>query len=229
MKIKALLVAVAAVILMASCSEMAIKSVKVETKQDSLAYAFGVANYVALSSDGFDLDPLVIAKAMMDTKNEKPMMEEVVARGFIMNYMKEQQESEAKETYKEAIAENENFLEKNKANEGVMVTESGLQYKVLTMGTGEKPLEESMVRVHYTGTLIDGSQFDSSVERGEPAEFPLNGVIPGWTEGLKLMPVGSKFMFYIPASLAYGASGAGDVIPPFATLIFEVELLAIVN
>ena len=229
MKIKALLVAVAAVILMASCSEMAIKSVKVETKQDSLAYAFGVANYVALSTDGFDLDPLVIAKAMIDTKNEKPMMEEVVARGFIINYMREQQESEAKETYKETIAENESFLEKNKANEGVMVTESGLQYKVLTMGTGEKPLEESMVRVHYTGALIDGTQFDSSVERGEPAEFPLNGVIPGWTEGLKLMPVGSKFMFYIPATLAYGASGAGDVIPPFATLVFEVELLAIVN
>jgi len=121
----------------------------------------------------------------------------------------------------------EKFLEENKKKAGVITTASGLQYKVITMGTGEKPTATSQVKVHYHGTTIDGQVFDSSVERGEPISFPLNGVIAGWTEGVQLMPVGSKFIFYIPSELAYGDRGAGAVIKPGAALIFEVELIGI--
>jgi FKBP-type peptidyl-prolyl cis-trans isomerase len=111
--------------------------------------------------------------------------------------------------------------------EGVNVTPSGLQYKVLVPAEGKKPQAQDTVKVHYTGTLLDGTKFDSSVDRGEPIEFPLNQVIKGWTEGVQLMAVGSKYQFFIPYNLGYGEQGAGGVIPPFATLIFEVELLDI--
>ena len=138
---------------------------------------------------------------------------------------------EAKEAEKNKglAAEGEAFLAENAKREGVFVTESGLQYEVVTMGEGEKPTAESTVKVHYHGTLIDGTIFDSSVQRGEPIEFPLNGVIKGWTEGLQLMPVGSKFILYIPYQLAYGERGAGELIAPYSALIFEVELLDIVK
>lgn len=124
--------------------------------------------------------------------------------------------------------ESETFLAENKLKEGVVTTESGLQYEVIKMGKGKTPAATDKVRVHYHGTLIDGTVFDSSVERGEPAEFKLNQVIRGWTEGLQLMPVGSKFRFYIPQELAYGSSSAGS-IPPYSALIFEVELIKIVK
>ena len=138
---------------------------------------------------------------------------------------------EAKEAEKNKAlsAEGEAFLAENAKREGVFVTESGLQYEVVTMGEGEKPTAESTVKVHYHGTLIDGTVFDSSVQRGEPIEFPLGGVIKGWTEGLQLMPVGSKFILYIPYQLAYGERGAGELIAPYSALIFEVELLDIVK
>ncbi len=128
--------------------------------------------------------------------------------------------------YGEAIAAAEKFLEENKLKEGVITTESGLQYEVITMGKGKKPQPTDRVKVHYHGTLIDGTVFDSSVDRGEPASFGLNQVIPGWTEGLQLMPVGSKFRFYIPYELGYGERQAGS-IPPYSVLVFEVELLGI--
>ena len=119
------------------------------------------------------------------------------------------------------------FLEENKGKEGVVVTQSGLQYKVITMGDGAKPSANDTVKVHYHGTLIDGTIFDSSIQRGEPIEFPLNRVIKGWTEGLQLMPIGSKFIFYIPADLAYGEASPSPLIKPNSTLIFEVELLGV--
>jgi FKBP-type peptidyl-prolyl cis-trans isomerase len=119
------------------------------------------------------------------------------------------------------------FLEKNKTADGVITTPSGLQYKIITLGTGAKPLATDQVKVHYEGKTIDGEIFDSSIQRGEPITFPLNQVIKGWTEGVQLMPVGSKFMFYIPSELGYGEQGAGGAIAPNATLIFEVELLDI--
>jgi FKBP-type peptidyl-prolyl cis-trans isomerase FklB len=124
-------------------------------------------------------------------------------------------------------AAGEEFLKQNATKSGVVVTKSGLQYEVLKEGKGPKPGPESTVRVHYHGTLVDGTVFDSSVQRGEPIEFPVNGVIAGWTEALQLMPVGSKWKLYIPQDLAYGARGAGGVIGPFATLIFEVDLLRV--
>jgi len=133
----------------------------------------------------------------------------------------------AAESQKLKSAEQKEFLEKNKNVEGVTTTPSGLQYKVLRLGQGARPTAADNVKVHYHGTLIDGTVFDSSVERGEPITFPLSGVIAGWTEGVQLMPVGSKFVFYIPSELGYGEQGAGGFIPPGATLIFEVELLDI--
>ena len=138
-------------------------------------------------------------------------------------------EAKAAEKNKDAAAKGEAFLAENATKEGVIVTESGLQYEVVTMGEGEKPTAESTVKVHYHGTLIDGTVFDSSVQRGEPIEFPLNGVIKGWTEGLQLMPVGSKFILYSPYQLAYGERGAGELIGPCEALIFEGDLLEIVK
>lgn len=123
--------------------------------------------------------------------------------------------------------EGERFLEENAKKEGVQVTPSGLQYKVIEEGYGTKPKAAETVTVHYRGTLIDGTEFDSSYKRGQPVSFPLNRVIAGWTEGLQLMKTGAKYEFYIPYNLAYGERGAGTVIPPYATLIFEVELLGV--
>ncbi|MBQ4018492.1 MAG: FKBP-type peptidyl-prolyl cis-trans isomerase, partial [Paludibacteraceae bacterium] len=127
----------------------------------------------------------------------------------------------------ETKADGEKFLQENALREEVKVTDSGLQYEVLVQGKGPKPTAESTVKVHYEGTLIDGTVFDSSYQRGEPIEFPLSGVIKGWTEGLQLMPVGSKYKLYIPYELGYGERGAGQSIPPYSALIFTVELLEI--
>ncbi|MDO6618990.1 FKBP-type peptidyl-prolyl cis-trans isomerase [Pseudomonadota bacterium] len=127
-----------------------------------------------------------------------------------------------------ASAEGETFLAENAKREDIIVTESGLQYEVITQGEGEKPTLESTIRAHYHGTFINGEVFDSSVARGEPAEFPVSGVIAGWTEALQLMPVGTKLKLFVPQHLAYGERGAGASIPPFSALVFEVELLAIV-
>jgi len=164
---------------------------------------------------------------------------DLIKQGFInglYNYTEQMDLQEANQyveqvingrKYGETKAEGEKFLEENALRDGVKVTESGLQYEVLREGKGAKPTAEQTVRVHYEGTLIDGTVFDSSYQRGEPIEFPLNGVIKGWTEGLQLMPVGSKYKLYIPYELGYGERGAGQSIPPYAALIFTVELLAI--
>lgn len=148
----------------------------------------------------------------------------------VRNQERMQAQMEAqRELHKDYIEQNEKFLADNKSKPGVITTESGLQYEVIKMGTGEKPTMANSVKAHYTGTLIDGTEFDSSITRGEPAQFPVNGVIRGWTEALQLMPVGSKFKLYIPEGLGYGAQGAGDAIKPYSTLVFEVELIEIVR
>jgi FKBP-type peptidyl-prolyl cis-trans isomerase FklB len=237
MKIKGLIVLTGVVaIMLGSCAKNTISNAKLKTKEDSLSYAFGIVNFNALQSDSLKLDARIVAKAMLDGENGKPEMSDEIARGFIMSFVTARQADQAakqaeqdKLLYKDYIAENEAFLTKNKENSAVTVTPSGLQYEVIKMGTGEKPTSESTVKVHYVGTLIDGTEFDSSIKRNEPAQFPVSGVIPGWTEALQLMPVGSKFKLFIPQNLAYGSSQAGDVIKPFSTLVFEVELLEIVK
>lgn len=144
---------------------------------------------------------------------------------FQQEMMAKKEQKTAQEAFK-AKAAGEEFLKSNKTAEGVVETPSGLQYKVITEGSGENPTAQDVVEVHYTGKLLDGTVFDSSVERGQPAKFPLNGVIPGWTEGLQLMKPGAKYILYIPAALAYGDRGTGP-IPGGATLIFEVELISV--
>jgi FKBP-type peptidyl-prolyl cis-trans isomerase FklB len=237
MKIKGLIVLTCVIALVfGSCGKQSISNAKIKSTEDSLSYAFGIVNYNALVTDSLKLDPVLVARAMLDGEKGKPEMSDEVARGCIMAYVNSRQaEKNAKQsesdkvTYKDYIAENEAFLAKNKEKEGVTVTPSGLQYEVIKMGTGPKPTKDNTVKVHYTGTLIDGTEFDSSLKRNEPAQFPVSGVIPGWTEGLQLMPVGSKFRLVVPENLAYGSNQAGSVIKPFSTLVFEVELLEIVQ
>jgi FKBP-type peptidyl-prolyl cis-trans isomerase FklB len=235
MKIKQLLI-LSVLIGLISCGKTAITGTKIKSENDSLSYAFGVNIFTSLKQDSINLDPMIIAKAMLESKDGKASMDDVVSRSFIINYMNKREQAKLAEQaelnavkFKSNQASGDSFLQKNKENPGVVVTASGLQYKVVKMGTGTKPLETDQVKVNYTGTFINGTKFDSSVDRGEPAQFQVNGVIKGWIEGLQLMPVGSKFMFYIPENLAYGASGAGEVIKPYSTLIFEVELLEIVK
>ena len=166
----------------------------------------------------------VYAKAFCDVIFGNPtLMSADSATRYMQHYVKELQE----EAVKKSKEESAQFLEANAKREGVKTTESGLQYQVVKMGEGKKPTANSKVTVNYEGFLVDGTKFDSSRDRGEPASFGLNGVIKGWTEGLQLMPEGSKFTFYIPYQLGYGERGAGGVIPPYATLIFEVELISI--
>ena len=237
MKIKGLIVMTSVIALMlGSCAKSSLKNAKLKNKEDSLSYAFGIVNYNALATDSLMLDPMIVAKAMLDGKEGKPLMADDIARSFIMVFITQREalkvEKKAelnKEVFKDYIAQNEAFLAKNKEKAGVIVTASGLQYEVIKMGTGPKPTAENTVKVHYVGTLIDGTEFDSSVKRNEPAQFPVSGVIPGWTEALQLMPVGSRFKLCLPQSIAYGANGAGEVIRPYSTLIFEVELLEIVK
>jgi FKBP-type peptidyl-prolyl cis-trans isomerase len=237
MKFKGLIVMLGVIALMlGSCGESSLKNAKLESPEDSLSYAFGIVNYNALSSDSLILNPVIVAKAMLDGQDGKPLMDDDIARSYIMMFINQRESKQAeaqaelnKEIYKEYIVQNEAFLTENKDKAGVTVTPSGLQYEVIKMGNGPKPTTESVVKVHYVGTLIDGTKFDSSLDRGEPAQFPVTGVISGWTEALQLMPVGSKFKLYLPEALAYGPSGAGDVIQPYSTLIFEVELLDIVQ
>jgi FKBP-type peptidyl-prolyl cis-trans isomerase FklB len=237
MKIKVLIVMIGVIALMlGSCAKSALKNAKLSTKEDSLSYAFGIVNYNALANDSLNLDPIVVAKAMQDGKDSTALMNDESARAFIMGYINSREAIRSKKqaelnktTYADHIAANEAYLATNKTKPGVTVTPSGLQYEVIKMGTGPKPTAESTVKVHYVGTLIDGTEFDSSVKRGEPAQFPVSGVIPGWTEVLQLMPVGSKFKICLPETIAYGSNGAGEVIKPYSTLIFEVELLEIVQ
>jgi FKBP-type peptidyl-prolyl cis-trans isomerase FklB len=173
---------------------------------------------------------------MLDGKNKKAILTDESAKGIIMKFINRRESEKAakkaeadKILYKDWIQKNEDFLAKNKEKQGITITPSGLQYEVIKMGNGPKPTSENTVKVNYTGTLIDGTEFDSSIKRKEPAQFPVGNIIPGWKEALQLMPVGSKFKVYIPQNLAYGATGAGEQIKPYSTLVFEIELLEIVK
>lgn len=231
MKIKGLMIlAVVAALISTSCSQQAVTGAKVKTAEDSLAYAMGVYNYhYYLQFDSMQLDPVLIAKGMMDAKNGETTFDANSANMYIAVYLQKKQSAKVREEYGKNIDDGENFLAENKKREGVTETPSGLQYEVITMGTGEKPGPDARVKVNYTGTLIDGRKFDASADHGGPAEFDFNQVIRGWSEVLQLMPVGSKFKVVIPYELAYGEESRGPLITPFSTLIFEIELLEIVK
>ncbi len=173
----------------------------------------------------FDITAVQAGIADALAENASQVSEEDLNEAFSVVSKKLQEQEQA--AAKEAAAEGEKFLAENAKREEVTVTESGLQYEVITTGEGEKPSAESTVSVHYQGTFPNGDVFDSSVERGQPAEFPVNGVIPGWTEALQLMTEGSKWKLTIPYNLAYGERGSQGAIPPYATLVFDVELLSI--
>lgn len=193
---------------------------------DKFSYSIGILIAKSFSEQGIDsLNYEDFLKGIKDQMNGKSTMTVDEATQSYSNAMKEVSSSKHNAN-KEA---GEKFLAENRSKPGVITTPSGLQYQVINMGTGSKPGPTSKVKVHYHGTLPDGKVFDSSVQRGEPISFPLNGVIPGWTEGVQLMPVGSKFKFFIPYNLAYGERGAGADIKPFSALVFEVELLGIEN
>ncbi|MBU3825137.1 MAG: FKBP-type peptidyl-prolyl cis-trans isomerase [Candidatus Oceanisphaera merdipullorum] len=200
------------------------------------AYAIGLSmgRYIGSTLEkqqelGVNLDNATILKGVQDGFTDKGEMNDEEVQEALTAYdthINELIETQAKDQAAKSKADGDKFLADNAKRDGVTVTESGLQYEVLTEGKGAKPTAEDVVTVHYEGTLTDGTVFDSSVERGEPVSFPLNQVIPGWTEGVQLMPVGSKYKFVIPSDLAYGESGA-NTIPGNAVLIFEVELLSI--
>lgn len=160
-------------------------------------------------------------------RGEKTNMTVEQAQEYIQKVMEARQAEKMKEKYGANKEAGEKFLAENKSKTGIVTTASGLQYEVIKQGTGAKPAATDMVKVHYEGKLLNDTVFDSSIRRNEPAEFVLNQVIPGWTEGLQLMPVGSKYRFYIPQNLAYGANENNPQIPPFSTLVFDVELLEI--
>ena len=195
------------------------------TKQDSVSYSIGHLMAGSLKSMGSnDLNFDILAQAMEDALNNNSIISAEEAKQIVNNHMSEIQEKLGEEE----INKGKIFLDKNSIEPGVEITESGLQYRHEVLGTGDSPTSSSSVTVHYIGTLLDGTVFDSSYNRGEPVSFPLNGVIPGWTEGLQLMKVGGKTTFFIPQNLAYGANPRPNgPIPPYATLIFEVELISI--
>lgn len=190
-------------------------------------YGIGLQIGQQLAGSGMEVEAEAVARGIFDVLNNNPPAIDINEVTKALQELGQRAEAAQAEAFKALEAENQAFLEENKKAAGVVVTDSGLQYEILTEGSGAKPTAESTVRVHYTGSLIDGTVFDSSVKRGTPAEFPVGGVIKGWTEALQLMPVGSKWRLTIPHNLAYGERGAGASIPPFATLVFEVELLDI--
>ncbi|HZD93468.1 MAG TPA: FKBP-type peptidyl-prolyl cis-trans isomerase, partial [Candidatus Sulfotelmatobacter sp.] len=213
------------------------------SQKDRMSYAVGMNVADTLRNQKLDLNPEAVAQGLRDAlSGGKTQMSEPEADSMVMILQSEvkarkqaeqqQAEQQTKATKQEQAGEankkeGETFLAANKTKEGVVTLPSGLQYKILKQGDGPKPAAADSVVCSYRGTLINGTEFDSSYKRGQPATFPVSGVIKGWTEALQLMPVGSKWQLFIPSDLAYGPRGAGGVIGPSATLIFEVELISI--
>lgn len=198
--------------------------VVLKTANDSLSYCIGAAVMKNISDQGVtDINMKILVQGMNDTKTQTTVITPDAANQYVNNYFTKQYELKgAKDKSKQL-----DWLVENKKKEGVKTTASGLQYKIISTGTGPLANETNKVKVHYSGSLIDGTIFDSSYDRGEPIEFPVTGVIKGWVEALLMMPQGSKWELYIPYDLAYGDKGAGGAIPPYATLIFVVELLEV--
>lgn len=202
------------------------KSPELKDQKDKVSYSIGLNIGFNMSKQNVPVNADALAAGVRDGLANKPRMTETEVRDTMMAFEKDMVEKQ-KEAGEKNASNGTKFLEENKKKEGVKTTASGLQYKSLKEGSGAQPKASDTVTVNYKGTLIDGTEFDSSYKRNEPATFPLNGVIKGWTEGLQLMKKGSKYQFFIPANLAYGERSPGAGIPPNSTLIFEVELLDI--
>jgi len=242
MKVIKFLAVAALVSTILSCNSQGITKKALTNELDSVSYTLGLdianklkGNFPEVDKDLFIqgvLSGIDSTDILIDFEKTDAILKEFFQKKQVEARKKQQEEAvkKAEAEYGDLKAEGIKFLEDNKVVKGVQVTESGLQYIVLKEGSGEKPVATSKVKVHYHGTLIDGTVFDSSVDRGKPSEFGVNRVIKGWTEGLQLMTVGSKYKFVIPQDLAYGATPrSGGEIKPFATLIFEVELLEIIK
>jgi FKBP-type peptidyl-prolyl cis-trans isomerase FklB len=207
--------------------------VALKTQKEKASYAIGLNIGRSLQSDSVDVDPDILLQGLRDAlAGSEPLLTDDEAKEALsavraeVNKRQQERMQAAGETNRK---QGEAFLAANKSKEGVVTLPSGLQYKILKQGTGPKPVPSDSVVCNYTGTLIDGTEFDSSYKRGEPATFPVDHVIKGWTEALQLMPTGSKWQLFIPPELAYGQKGAGADIGPNATLIFEVELISILG
>lgn len=201
-----------------------------KTNEELVSYGIGRQMGDQLASNPFDgVSAAAVAQGVIDALNgaDMPYSNEQMQAAF--EAINSQMQAKEAEKSKTLAAAGEAFLAENAKKAGVKVTASGLQYEVITQGSGAIPTATSKVKTHYHGTLIDGTVFDSSVNRGQPIDFPVNGVIAGWTEALQLMPVGSKYRLYIPHNLAYGERGAGGSIKPYSALIFDVELIDIVG
>jgi FKBP-type peptidyl-prolyl cis-trans isomerase FklB len=224
MKIKlfALLLGLSA-LTMVSCNKVG--NVSLKTQADSAQYCIGTSIGRSFKSSGIDkINYDVLIKAIDQAlKEEKFAIADDKAQMIVESYIQKLSSAKGEKNKKAG----EEFLKNNKSKKGVVTTPSGLQYEIVKQGTGVTPKDTDMVEVHYNGTLIDGKVFDSSVQRGQPVTFPVNGVIKGWTEALKMMPVGSKWKLYIPSELGYGEQRAGKDIEPNSVLIFDVELLSI--
>ncbi len=201
-----------------------LKAQNIQINMDSVSYALGVILSGNLKSQGFDqVNAEELAKGFQESISGTATLDAAAANAILQSFMQQKQELAGAEARKDG----EEFLAKNAERPEVTVTDSGLQYEVLQEGSGASPTATETVEVHYHGTLIDGTVFDSSVDRGETIEFPLNRVIPGWTEGVQLMKEGAKYRFFIPFNLAYGPRGSAPKIPPYAALIFDVELFKV--
>ena len=210
----------------------AMANTTLSTQKEKVSYAIGIDIGKNFKKNLIDVDPNILLTGIKEglVSDTTSLLSETEIATVMQEFQKEIMTKQAEVKKGESSKnkkEGEAFLKENAKKEGVKVTKSGLQYKVITEGKGKTPTDTSTVSVHYRGTLIDGKEFDSSIKRGQPAEFPVNGVIKGWTEALQLMKEGDKWMLYIPSDLAYGDQGAGGVISPGSTLIFEVELLSI--
>ena len=208
-------------------------AVDLKTETDKVSYSIGYDMATKFKQQGIGLNPEVFSQGLTDglagTQPALSMEEQKTVMEAFQKQMVQKMQTELKALGEQNAIAGKAFLEKNRKEKGVKVTKSGLQYKVVEQGeaNGPKPTADDIVTVDYEGSFIDGTVFDSSYKRGKPVSFPLNGVIPGWTEGLQLMPVGSTYMFYIPSKLAYGEQGAPGAIPPNKTLIFKVKLISI--
>lgn len=221
---------VAAGVLVLAAQGVAQESV-LKDKKEKVSYIIGREIGTNLRSQNIEVDPDALAKGTRDAlTGAASLLKEEETRAIMEEFQKEvmaKRQALAKELGEKNKKEGEAFFADNKTKDGVQALPSGLQYKVIKKGTGKKPKATDTVTTHYRGTLIDGTEFDSSYGRGQPATFPVNGVIPGWTEALQLMEEGSKWQIFVPSNLAYGDRGAGPKIGPNATLVFEIELISV--